>query len=106
MPGLRPTTRGWPATKSHSSYRVRPLKIRRLFSLLVLATPMIAPKLVPVPTPGPEEPGLGEGVGLGLAPGDPPGAGLEGATISPCRISRHFPSFENGSLNSLRRNVP
>jgi hypothetical protein len=39
-----PTTRGWPATKYHSSYRLRPLKTRRLFSVLLLATPTTAPR--------------------------------------------------------------
>jgi len=53
---------------------VRPLKSRRLFSWLVLATPAMAP--TEVPPGGPNADGGGVGLGRGLAPPGPSGPAL------------------------------
>src|SRR5260221_694812 len=65
-PWLRPRRRGWPARKSHWSYRVRPLYSLRLVSWLKLATPTITP--TDVPPAGPKAEVGGDGLGRGLAP--------------------------------------
>ena len=98
-------TRCWPGRNTHSLYLVRPLKMRRLVSVLVLATPWKPPTVIVEPAgcenalgrvvvvvvvvvvvrPRPPESGSS-----GFAPSGP--------IASPGRIRRHLPSFVIGSL--------
>src|SRR3954462_11957731 len=86
--------------------------MRRLVSLLWLATPAMAPIGVPMGGPKAE---LGVGLGRGLEPelGNPPpappvrpGPRPLAATASPGRTIRHLPSLVMGALYWRRRNLP